>query len=450
MVNTNQTQQQQQQHHAYPHHQHHHGHHPTKRRCLWLFWNPTRLRGSDGVHGRIIIIFLMGWIQCFWWCFDAYVTHTIPHPVPKPRIRPTESSPLTPFYHEPYLGPTKAFPRWSHPTFPCGPVVTSIPDMGARSSTKTGLLYIKEMKTGSTTLSGVTARIARNVAQRQYKKTQQQSNGTSTTTSITADTSTMACTSRFVHLRARRFYDRDRTQSFLWSVVREPTTRMISKFFHFAVSRDGILPTVSNFQSYLHDNEVTDFAYYFKTLTLRPKLNPYRHDLYERVFLQDILDQYDFLGVTERMDESLVVLQLLLGLETYDILYLPAKLSGSYDYVPAQRRCIPIQKAVITHEMKEWLYSEDVEIFLAPDILVYRAANASLDRTIAELGQHRVDEALRKFRAAQRMVQEECASKTRYPCSQDGIHQPENDCLQQDVACGYQCLDQVSKKLGSM
>ena len=47
--------------------------------------------------------------------------------------------------------------------------------------------------------------------------------------------------------------------------------------------------------------------------------------------IDKILDNYDFIGVTDRFDESLVVLQLLLGLETSDILYLSSKKSGNYD-----------------------------------------------------------------------------------------------------------------------
>jgi hypothetical protein len=38
-------------------------------------------------------------------------------------------------------------------------------------------------------------------------------------------------------------------------------------------------------------------------------------------YVQEILQGYDFLGVSERMDESLAVLQLLLGLETQDSLF---------------------------------------------------------------------------------------------------------------------------------
>jgi hypothetical protein len=385
-----------------------------------------RLRRSfvlPKIKGGFIALFLG--IQSVWWAYD----HMCPTKVKPPRkpYKPKETDPLTPFYNEPYHGQARAFPVWQKP-FPCGPLVNQT-DMGSRQPTTSGLLYIKEMKTGSTTLSGVTVRIARNMAQRLHHANQ-----------------TTACTSRFVHLRARRLRDRNPHESFLWSIVREPTTRIISKFFHFAVSRDGVKPTLPKFQKYVMDNEVTDQAYYFKSLSMRPKLNPYRLDLFP-LFLEQLLASYDFLGVSERMDESLVVLQLLLGLETQDILYLSTKTSGSYEFFPQQQKCVLIQKSKVTPEMKEWFYSEDFDVFLQADVLVYKAANASLDRTIDSLGRDRVDKALKRLQWAQRLAQETCGAVTKFPCTAEGAREPVTDCLQQDVACGYKCLDRVGAAL---
>jgi hypothetical protein len=181
---------------------------------------------------------------------------------------------------------------------------------------------------------------------------------------------------------------------------------------------------------------------------MRPHLNPYRQDLFP-LFLEQLLESYDFLGVSERMDESLVVLQLLLGLETQDILYLSTKTSGSYEFVPGQQKCVFIQTShtQITPEMKESFYSEDFELFLQADVLVYQAINASLDRTIERLGRDRVDKALKRLQWAQRLAQDTCGAVTRFPCSAQGEREPVTDCLQQDVACGCKCLDQVGAAL---
>jgi hypothetical protein len=400
-------------------------------------------------------------IQGMWWLFDQLPAPRIELPKVFPpihshRILPNASSPLVPFYEyysmeEPYYtGPPKVFSTWptSNAYAWCGPLVSK-DQMGSRSDTKEGLLYIKEMKTGSTTLSGVTARIARNVAQRHRRSSSLSSTNTTTTIVVpnTVKENELACTSRFVHLRARRLKHRNRTASFLWSVVREPTARLVSKFFHFNVGREGVAATLKAFQKFVQDNEVYDYAYYFKSLSLRQKLNPFRTEFYD-TFLQEILDGYDFLGVSERMDESLVVLQLLLGLETQDLLHVSTKTSGTYDYFPQAQKCIYMAPAQITFEMKQWFYTDDFEYYVAPDILVYQAVNQSLDATIETLGRDRVHRGVKQLLWAQSMAREQCAASTiKFPCTAQGQRQEQNDCLQQDVACGYKCLDQVGAQL---
>lgn len=47
-------------------------------------------------------------------------------------------------------------------------------------------------------------------------------------------------------------------------------------------------------------------------------------------YVRDTLGKYDFVGVVERFDESLVALQLLMGLETSDILYFSSRLHTGY------------------------------------------------------------------------------------------------------------------------
>ena len=47
--------------------------------------------------------------------------------------------------------------------------------------------------------------------------------------------------------------------------------------------------------------------------------------------VQDILNDYDFIAITERMDESLVVMKILLNLTLDEILYSkPARSAGSF------------------------------------------------------------------------------------------------------------------------
>ncbi|KAL3944585.1 MAG: hypothetical protein SGBAC_001351 [Bacillariaceae sp.] len=354
------------------------------------------------------------------------MTKAIKHKIPKIYPKPTDASPLSPFYSDPYTGYARAFPKWDQAQFPCGPL---IPDgaLGKRTPAEEGFLFVKEMKSGSTTLAGITARIGRNLAQRNF-----------------GGNATSSCTVRMVHTRARRYALRQLAKSFLWSVVREPVSRLFSKFFHFEVSRKGVNPNLAKFQTFISNNEINDYAYYFKTLSVRRQLNSYRTDMYE-TFLQDLLDGYNFIGIMERMDETLAVLQLLLGLETQDMLYLSTKTNGMYDRF--RNDCVKIQPQKVTQLMKEYVYTPVFEAFTQGDVLVYQAVNKSLDLTIEQLGRPVVEKAVQRLQWAQQRAEEKCAGGTKFPCSNDGKVQDPNDCLFADVACGYKCLDDFGKSL---
>jgi hypothetical protein len=415
---------------------------------------PLRVQDVRGIIPQWAWIMLG--LQTFWWMYDRKVTSQVQYHVPRPYVQPTESSPLSPFYSEPYTGPSRAFPPYASSTpnhaFPCGPLVqVSDVDWSARSATNEGFFYINQRQIGSTTLSGITARIARNVARREHTRTEAPSStsvlggGGGTKKEKTNQT---VCTTRMIPLRAKRLRDRNRAQSFLWSVVREPVARLVSKFFHYAVSLEGVEATVPNLKDYVERNAINDYGAYFKSLSLRKRMNPQRTDLHP-TYVQELLDGYDFLGVLERLDESLAVLQLLLGLHTEDLLHLPSRTSGSYEATTSQttKPCVYYHPSEITLEMKEWFYSPEFDEYFDADVLVYQAVNKSLDDTIDALGRERVDLAVRRFQWAQRRAKEQCADVVKFPCSADGVLQEPNDCLFSDVACGYQCLDKVGSEL---
>lgn len=334
--------------------------------------------------------------------------------------------PLTLFYpnNETYQGPQRVFRAWRYPEFPCGPAEEGY----HRGPTPSGFLYMKEFKTGSSTLAGISLRIGRNVAMRKNMS--------------------LPCTVRCAHLRARKYKERLKNESFLWSVLREPTTRLVSKFYHFAVSREKVAPTVANMQEYFRRqrNRAYDRQYYLKTLSLRD-INPRADDITIRKYVEEILQGFDFIGITERMDETLVVLQLLLRLETGDLLYISAKESGSWEYFPMQRCCKHIMKYAVTPAMKDWFRSEEWYEYVRGDVIMYKAANRSLDLTIKRLGPDRVQRGLVRFRWAQQLAEKRCSKTTRFVCSGGGDHNAENDCLWQDMGCGYACLDKVAAEL---
>jgi hypothetical protein len=50
--------------------------------------------------------------------------------------------------------------------------------------------------------------------------------------------------------------------------------------------------------------------------------------MFDGDMVSQVLDGYDFVGVSERMDESVVAFQMLLGLDPVDVMYMSSKKSG--------------------------------------------------------------------------------------------------------------------------
>ena len=192
------------------------------------------------------------------------------------------------------------FSPWNRDTpLPCFPAEDDwLDDRVRKTPTRKGFLFVESSKTDSTTGTGISLRIA---------------------SSIGRDQNIPTCKVRFSHSKAAQMkHDlRIKSKSFLWSLVREPTSRAISEFFHYQVSWRGVEPSYQNFRKYfkktrLHNKQL-------KTLVLTEHKE---NDQTQTDVINEILRDYDFLGVTERMDETAVALQMLLGLTTSDVMYL--------------------------------------------------------------------------------------------------------------------------------
>jgi len=164
--------------------------------------------------------------------------------------------------------------------------------------------------------------------------------------------------------------------------------------------------------------------------------------------------KYDFVGVVERFDESLVVLQLLLGLESSDILYFAVNRKEQWYRRKIGRNnatCLkpfdweldlavepPVSQYLI--QSKEW-HSQNYG-----DYLLYHAANLSLDKTILKIGLDLFSQELKKFRQLMKLAEEKCSPV--FPCSANGADQFEDsrfDCMAEGkFGCGHRCLDEIT------
>ena len=97
--------------------------------------------------------------------------------------------------------------------------------------------------------------------------------------------------------------------------------------------------------------------YYVKDLSMGQvhslkKVNDYSE------LVKEIIDENDFIAITEHIDKSLVVLKMLLDLDLGDILYMSAKTQGSFMSSKGRDgpRCIYIVPSFLTPGMKESLH----------------------------------------------------------------------------------------------
>ena len=344
-----------------------------------------------------------------------------------------------------YTGPTVV---WENRTsFPCHPGESN---WGAKSTqnipTTKGLLYTKPIKSASSTLSGVAIQTARNVAQR-----------LSSSSNNNNFIATEQCLVRFNHDQSRtsahtfQYANRSRTESYLWTFIREPTERSISHFFFRRVSREKVEPHDGEFRKFLVTGHRRN---YYLGEMMDPDVmsggggggNGTQSEATITSSVERILELYDFIGIVERMHESLIVLKLLLGLEYQDILYLSAKGSGGYDDGAWNGTCIYIVPSFVSSGMKEWLDSDKWQHRIAGDNALYAAVYASLDRTIDRLGRDLVEEQVLEFERRLDIVREKCLNRTVFPCSEEGIRVPDKQtsCLWRDSGCGYDCYNNLA------
>ncbi len=333
-----------------------------------------------------------------------------------------------------------------------------------------GILFQRPQKTGSTTLTGIVLRLVHNRGKQMgFEK----------------------CKHRCMHGSgvSYDFGRRDKTKSFLFSIIREPQARAFSQIFHFEISAASREPTDAYLQTqllapanhlhYLHDLKVRNYTNASTLFLLRQNLaqklgytsvqeqlhlknqtSPKELRHAERLWKQwrlfgenfdvhamigHILEDYNFIALMERMDESLVVLQMLLNLTTKEIVYTKARSGGSFSNGFSDRPCIYILPSFTTPGMKRFFASEEWQSHIAADVEMYKAVHKSLDRTIDALGRQEFEEKLATFKKALKLAGTHCVGRIRTMCSSSGeVIRPVNTtCYFWGEGCDHDCIDEL-------
>jgi len=161
-----------------------------------------------------------------------------------------------------------------------------------------------------------------------------------------------------------------------------------------------------------------------------------------------IINGYDFLGVTDRMEESLVVLAMLAQIPLTDVVIYYSKQSGGYGFAKGNEDCVKLEKKWTTPKIDEYILG-DYQKANKDDYLLYNAAQRSLDKTIDALGRKRVEENVELLKSLRQQNEDQCTSKTTMPCPQPKDESMKEEhkrltkesCYFADFGCGHACTD---------
>ena len=378
--------------------------------------------------------------------------------------------------------PSRTWKIYEHP-FPCYPPgKEERATLGLTTPAREGILFQRPTKVGSTTMTGIILRIAHNRAAVEMEKMKNTTN--------LWEKKKPYCKHRAMHAGSieLEYPQRNKEKSFLFSLVRDPTRRAISQYFHFHVTMTQTDPTDADFvkhvlsqrgsssvlRSLTFDKRLAqamsaEFEHFLKEYTQQhsnestPLLTRPWVDLgvsetlnYTQI-VQEILDNYDFIAVTERMDESLVAMKLMLGLSLEEILY--AKISrsaGSFSNGPPKTRpCMYLIPSFVSRNMNDFFYTPGKNQqwleYTRGDALLRTAASLSLDRTIDEVfGRERFNRELLEFQNAQAYARAICESEPELilsMCDDAGnsvVHDPNRTttCYIWSEGCDHKCLNE--------
>ena len=285
-----------------------------------------------------------------------------------------------------------------------------------------GLIFVKSPKAASSTGAGISLRISEKVGNRIHHG--------------------VPCTVNYTHPFAyfRGHAKRSTTTtSLLWTIVREPAARQLSIYNFFFVTRKGLNSTnEETVRSHMATHKTGQFRY-IATRHFAPSVLERKSALEQQQLVKSLLEHYHFMAVAERMDESLVVMKLLFGLEHDDLIVLPSKVG--YDY----KTCRRVAKMKWTRTLQDFIHINFTVGNI--DYLLYDAVNQSLDQTIERLGRDVFERELKEHRRLQALAEKECMVNI-LPCSQNksSLGEAQVVCYAEDSGCGYPCVDEVLKQ----
>mmetsp|Transcript_18849 Transcript_18849/g.33468 ORF Transcript_18849/g.33468 Transcript_18849/m.33468 type:complete len:438 (+) Transcript_18849:137-1450(+) len=276
------------------------------------------------------------------------------------------------------------------------------------------ILLLKGQKTGSSTSGGVARRIAARMGLNCVG---------CGSASVWKDEPSVIAPHIFNAVKKMDMHHR-KLKTFTFGFIRDPISRCLSQFYHFRVSRGGARPTPAHIIA--NGNKTVNY------LTRYYGLDEYR-------------DRIDFLGVTNRYQESMLVVGYKLGATMGDILYTKAKDSskGVKDVTGHKKtnlaKHVPISEQ--PKEVQDYFYGEFLERNYK-DTKYFEEAQQELDDAIEVIGRERFEQKLAEYKHHLKIIDTECDSYN----STTGAMKPGIKCYYRDNGCNYRCFDEYAAR----
>jgi hypothetical protein len=326
-----------------------------------------------------------------------------------------------------------------------------------RNPSATTLVLIKVPKSASSTVAGVALRLEQQLvncradwqhgtaAMKQQQEREQQP--------------ALLAAAAIASSNSSRNNSNNKDRSTFWiAPIRDPAGRALSSVyfhqvsFHARAVKSSVSPSISFLTDHLMKVPKNFIFHYVCTDQQdeqeQDEWSSSTSSAREIAAMRRTVSSYDFFLVVDRLDESLVLLSILLNVPLTHILTVNSKQAGSW--YSSNSRCIRLHSPspTIRTELQEKVFATNAWTTKhALDQLLYDIANASLTATIRH-HQAAFDIRWQEYKTWQERIATTCATMDVFPCSFDGTQQlnvSEANCYLRDFGCGYPCIDALVK-----
>eukprot|EP00924_Labyrinthula_sp_SR-Ha-C_P012675 snap_masked-scaffold_10-processed-gene-13.38-mRNA-1 protein AED:1.00 eAED:1.00 QI:0/0/0/0/1/1/2/0/420 len=302
------------------------------------------------------------------------------------------------------------------------------------------LIYVKIPKCASSTVGGITRRIAdQNENERRFYGVRSHANKTE----VLANPErcrVLANHQPHPNVLPQVLEKNLRRNTFLFTFVRNPEERILSQLFHFGLARTGKEFSDRTAIKYIENMFRPEYIIrYMSLIDCRRRFWFQKYEEKRVSCLEKTLMGYDFIGLVERFDESLVVLKILLDLNFGDILYVSKAKKSGFDDKGVQ--FIPKET---TESFDSYMRRKINNLGEFMDEILYFLVEYKLWVTIQHIGDDTFSKELIKFRQIRTAAEKFCKGRVITPYDTEGNFQfgSLEDCYWNDNGCGIQCMNE--------